>query len=1173
MRPGFLQNNNSGQQHYQQNKEQAKSSSEHTSSHYFKQRNGSGQGGGQGTPPPSVVLLLEETGTNGGIKGNAVKVSERKTTNNQNRRDVNSLSQSSALLTRNLSVDIHSPEREPLMPPGQRIISTTNSFSSRSPSASSLTSTGGGELGRHLVALATTVATGPASPSASIINHHYQLQQGTNEYQNSTKDSNIYKGWYRQQSQPWSARGATSKHRKGSLSPNNSLRYSTLMAAATRRNNFQQQRTTSEATPAQRDQLMSDVLGHGIRDQCVCASVSAPSPRLVASNIATDQIGENNIINTDSHHSSCCSSSIPSHHSRCCPLRFELGGGDSSASSLNGGGGGVHTQNDQCCSQCSSANSLHRAGSIRQKCVPRGRLNTVDRCSGADSTNVVSGNGGSGGSLPRLVTLVPSTFPPASAMLSSEISPQQSPSQLQHSQLTQLLQRTYDQRNRTQSGGGKKRRNEEEKLLNHHPPLLPQRPISDSFGSIGSNKIAPTSPPPFSSSPQSTLFPPNVVNNNKKGDPTRFNFASTKQRSSSEMAFSNIPKLMLLPGSSDSQQLQGCQCCACRRLSNDLQQQRASFGQESVPLLSTGLLKNKNLPQITSNCSTLRRPESLSALGNSHSEHRRCSSLAHQEREQAILQKILGPTGLGWLKRDPLLKKSLSLIFNDGDIESQRPGAVSAIGGFGGGGGHSAPPGPPANNSERGGGPGSVLDESINCSVKQPLVKEKERGGRFIKRQQLFNKRRVTSDYALFFSLFGIVLMIIENEFAYLNYFMICTAFKTLFMNANSAEDWQIALTYRKSMQIIIEVVACAICPLPVQLDGNFWPTVPKRMPLDVLFSILMFFRLYWLCRVMLLHSRLFTDAASRSIAGLNRVKTDAKFILKTLMTICPGTVLMLFTASLWMIGGYILRLCERHNSIEDPTLNFHAEKHQSYLNSLWLVAVTFLSIGYGDIVPNTQCGRIMAVVTGILGTCTSSMVVAVIARKLELTRAEKHVHNFMIETQHTKEMKHIAANVLRETWLIYKNRRLVDKIEPSRIRYHQRKFLVAICALRKLKTSQRKLDENRVSLGDVAKTTAHSHDLMRDEGMALRITAVEHQLSDIQRELTSLSELLRFALRPQIEYSCPQQFQHYDQNQQEHPSSMITLSTTTQIPNNGQQNAVETRQRRKPSALSEPIT
>lgn len=47
-----------------------------------------------------------------------------------------------------------------------------------------------------------------------------------------------------------------------------------------------------------------------------------------------------------------------------------------------------------------------------------------------------------------------------------------------------------------------------------------------------------------------------------------------------------------------------------------------------------------------------------------------------------------------------------------------------------------------------------------------------------------------------------------------------------------------------------------------------------------------------------------------------------------------------------------------------------------------------------------------MAVITGILGTCTSSMVVAVITRKLELSRAEKHVHNFMMDTQLTKKAR-----------------------------------------------------------------------------------------------------------------------------------------------------------------------
>ena len=36
--------------------------------------------------------------------------------------------------------------------------------------------------------------------------------------------------------------------------------------------------------------------------------------------------------------------------------------------------------------------------------------------------------------------------------------------------------------------------------------------------------------------------------------------------------------------------------------------------------------------------------------------------------------------------------------------------------------------------------------------------------------------------------------------------------------------------------------------------------------------------------------------------------------------------------------------------------------------------------------------------------TCTATMV-AVLARKLELSRAEKHVHNFMMDTQLTKRV------------------------------------------------------------------------------------------------------------------------------------------------------------------------
>jgi len=62
---------------------------------------------------------------------------------------------------------------------------------------------------------------------------------------------------------------------------------------------------------------------------------------------------------------------------------------------------------------------------------------------------------------------------------------------------------------------------------------------------------------------------------------------------------------------------------------------------------------------------------------------------------------------------------------------------------------------------------------------------------------------------------------------------------------------------------------------------------------------------------VMLLHSRLFSDASSRSIGALNRINFNTRFVFKTLMTICPGTVLVVVMLSLWVIFSWILRACE----------------------------------------------------------------------------------------------------------------------------------------------------------------------------------------------------------------------------------------------------------------------
>ncbi|VDK51751.1 unnamed protein product [Gongylonema pulchrum] len=101
---------------------------------------------------------------------------------------------------------------------------------------------------------------------------------------------------------------------------------------------------------------------------------------------------------------------------------------------------------------------------------------------------------------------------------------------------------------------------------------------------------------------------------------------------------------------------------------------------------------------------------------------------------------------------------------------------------------------------------------------------------------------------------------------------------------------------------------------------------------------------------------------------------------------------------------------------------------------------------GYGDIVPRTQCGRIIAIFVGVVGATVSSILIAVISRKILLTEDQRNVNNFMNDSKLTKEYKHAAARVLQHTWHIYKCLTASQsKHADSVLRDYQRKFLGSI--------------------------------------------------------------------------------------------------------------------------------
>lgn len=51
------------------------------------------------------------------------------------------------------------------------------------------------------------------------------------------------------------------------------------------------------------------------------------------------------------------------------------------------------------------------------------------------------------------------------------------------------------------------------------------------------------------------------------------------------------------------------------------------------------------------------------------------------------------------------------------------------------------------------------------------------------------------------------------------------------------------------------------------------------------------------------------------------------------------------------------------------PYFRYHdtQEVTSNFLGAMWLISITFLSIGYGDMVPNTYCGKGVCLLTGIM--------------------------------------------------------------------------------------------------------------------------------------------------------------------------------------------------------------
>ncbi|KAK0133786.1 Small conductance calcium-activated potassium channel protein 3 [Merluccius polli] len=348
-------------------------------------------------------------------------------------------------------------------------------------------------------------------------------------------------------------------------------------------------------------------------------------------------------------------------------------------------------------------------------------------------------------------------------------------------------------------------------------------------------------------------------------------------------------------------------------------------------------------------------------------------------------------------------------------------------------------------------------------------------------------------------------------------------------------------MTTHKLLLISLELLVCAVHPL-----GTYWeasgpeacarppdansslsppPAPPPPAPppaalcvaprhgervadVELLLSGLMFLRLYLVHRAILLHSKVLLSASYRSIGSLNNINFTFRFVLKVLMNKYPARTLLAFILFFWLAASWMLTLCERPKRVQTGDMD----------TALWLVAITFLTVGYGDVAPETSCGKAVCLLTGVMGVACTAMLVAVVSKKLALNKGEKHVHFFMLDIQISKRIRHAAANVLRECWLLHRSTGSMGGGREQR--RHQRCLLEAIRVFRQLRLKQRKLRDYASEMVDLPKMQMIMCDLSANwnnsyRELELRISSMEQKLDELNRCFQQTSELLSRALCP----------------------------------------------------------
>eukprot|EP00163_Fabomonas_tropica_P005298 TRINITY_DN1480_c0_g1_i18.p1 TRINITY_DN1480_c0_g1~~TRINITY_DN1480_c0_g1_i18.p1 ORF type:complete len:465 (-),score=42.19 TRINITY_DN1480_c0_g1_i18:1059-2453(-) len=111
-------------------------------------------------------------------------------------------------------------------------------------------------------------------------------------------------------------------------------------------------------------------------------------------------------------------------------------------------------------------------------------------------------------------------------------------------------------------------------------------------------------------------------------------------------------------------------------------------------------------------------------------------------------------------------------------------------------------------------------------------------------------------------------------------------------------------------------------------------------------------------------------------------------------------------------------------------------EREQNYLftleKSLWMVGITFSTVGYGDISPVSGIGKIVTGFAAVAGILFTALLVFAVMDSLTLTPQDSRVKNLWIKQTTSELHRDIAAQYIQVSWRHFKKMRTLHIHSPE---------------------------------------------------------------------------------------------------------------------------------------------